>query len=376
MKKLVSIAALAGLFLIPVIPSHSSETGLKADVYIFDPGAEMPSRNPADFQRCVVPGVITESANLNFESVGAGVLAGCQENFVIIRLTGFISLPEGNYTFSFDGDDGMYLKIAGQELTNDEVDWVLKGDGGSENVPFTSLTGEPMPLEYWFFEWGGGAFAEVTIRDIQGQEIDQSNIFFPSIAPTSAGDDTPVGMQLVETKRTCNGSSWSLYGERLTTISEIRVAGQPVVLTSVSDQRITFEAPKALTVGSHKVSYFAGDSKATEFVGSMLYKKESNCSSTLLRYPGLSTGQSSFGSTNKAELSAFLKSGTAPKRVVCTGSAYAFESDQAQMLALGRARAACQSVRELYPAVSTQVHGFVSKLVTPSYQAVAIRVIR
>lgn len=367
-------------------PAWSSYSGLKVDVYTFTENyeedldqADLPVRNATLHSPCQTEGVVTELPDLMIPDVGAGVVLGCQENFVIARITGFISLPVGNYTFTFSGDDGMYLKIGNQVLTNDEEDWILKGMGGSEDVPFTVSSSEPLPLEYWFFEFGGGAFAEVFIRDSQNQLVDQSNLFtyVPAPpAPTSASSDGPVGLRLSESLRTCDGSSWVLSGDRLGSISEIRVAGTAVDFKRVSDEKITFDAPKGLAVGRHKVSFFVGSNLSTELVYSLVFKKEASCSSSLIRLTGLSLGQSQLGPANASELTAQIKSGSSPKRVTCIGSAHSWESENAQKLALQRAEGACKLVRLLSPGVKTQSYGFVGRFMSPNYQAVALRVDR
>lgn len=378
MRKLLVSALAIGLLFVPVLPSNSSSSGLKADVYIFDEEQGIPVRDPSVHEVCETLDVITTSQTLDLPEVGAGVVAGCQENFVLVRLTGSLTLAPGNYTFSFSGDDGQFLKLGNQVLTNDEIDWVNKASGGSQDVPYTANSASAIPVDFWFYEFGGGAFSQVTIRDNQGNVVDQSNIFSTSTvpAPTSATADSPVGLQLVEIKRTCNGSSWLLTGYRLSTILEIKVAGAAVPFRLVSDEKVTFESPQGITKGKHKVSYFVGEGKSTELVGTLIMKKEVSCSSTLLRFASLATGQFQLDPASATELASYLSIGSSPKRVVCIGSAHPMEGKNGRQLALQRAEDACLKVKRSLPGVATASYGFESRIVSTAFQAVAVRVIR
>lgn len=144
---LVLFLAFGSLLFTPT-PAHGETTqGLTQDVYIYDSSA-LPDRVNT-YTLCntsVVP-------NINFD-VGGDVVAGCQEDFVLIHWYGYITLPaNGEITFQSMADDGFYMAI-GDSVVIDN--WWLKGCSGGTGT-HTFQAGVSQPVDIWWYEYGGGA---------------------------------------------------------------------------------------------------------------------------------------------------------------------------------------------------------------------------
>jgi PA14 domain len=151
LRKLATLSVILPLaltpLLFPVIASADTVSGLTQDVYTYDPSST-PDRI-TDYKLCNTSVV----SNINFD-VGGGVVADCQQDFVLIHWYGYITLPvDGEITFQSMADDGFYLDIDGQNVIND---WTLKGCGGSSGT-HTFQSGISQKVDIWWYEFGGGA---------------------------------------------------------------------------------------------------------------------------------------------------------------------------------------------------------------------------
>jgi hypothetical protein len=123
--------------------------GLGVDVYTFDSSA-LPERQV--YTLCggdswvFVPNIDADW--------GGGVVAGCQEDFVLIHYSGFLISPKsGDITFRSWADDGFSFSLDGVAVIDD---WTLKGCGGS-SATFTMVANQPYEFDAWWYEYGGGA---------------------------------------------------------------------------------------------------------------------------------------------------------------------------------------------------------------------------
>ena len=144
---LVLFLAFGSLLFTPT-PAHSETTqGLTQDVYTYDSSA-LPDRLDT-YMLCNTSTV----ANINFD-VGGDVVAGCQQDFVLIHWHGYITLPaDGEIVFQSYADDGFYMAI-GEEVVIDN--WWLKGCSGGQGT-HTFQAGVSQPVSIWWYEYGGGA---------------------------------------------------------------------------------------------------------------------------------------------------------------------------------------------------------------------------
>ena len=132
------------LFATPALAD--TQAGLTQDVYTYEPSGT-PDRH--EYTLCNSSIV----SNMNFD-VGGGVVANCQEDFVLIHWTGYITLPTaGEYPFQSLADDGFYMSIGGTPVIDN---WWLKGcSGGAGTAQFEA--GVSQKIDAWWYEYGGGA---------------------------------------------------------------------------------------------------------------------------------------------------------------------------------------------------------------------------
>lgn len=190
MQKLRKIAASIGIAFVVSGPllfaspaSADSVSGLTQDVYTFSSEA-LPDRVPYTLcNSSVVP-------NLNFD-VGGGVVANCQEDFVLIHWYGYITTPlEGEVTFTSWADDGFYMTIGDQVVIDN---WWLKGCGGGTGVA-TLQPGVSQAIDVWWYEYGGGACNYLFYRDSSGIDTPVPDSFFSTsvVTPAPVEPEPPV----------------------------------------------------------------------------------------------------------------------------------------------------------------------------------------
>ncbi len=146
-----------------------------------DPDAAGGEARFGSASRAVFPGDTPGTDDNDFSLVAHG----------IIRIT-----VEGDYTFGFSGDDGSSLRINGANFISKSGGGMAAGDtlqfdsptGDSNTLGVTHLTPGDYPLEFTFFERGGGAFVELYAG--QGVITDRSSSSLFLIG-------SPGGLQLV-----------------------------------------------------------------------------------------------------------------------------------------------------------------------------------
>ena len=182
MYKLRKIAASIGIAFVVSGPllfaspaSADTVSGLTQDVYTFSSEA-LPNRVPYTLcNSSVVP-------NLNFD-VGGGVVANCQEDFVLIHWYGYITTPlQGEVTFNSLADDGFYMTIGDQVVIDN---WWLKGCGGGSGVA-TFEPGVSQAIDVWWYEYGGGACNYLYYQDPASGLTLVPDSFFSTSAVTPA----------------------------------------------------------------------------------------------------------------------------------------------------------------------------------------------
>jgi hypothetical protein len=137
--------------------SAETTAGLTQDVYTYD-SSSTPDRK-TDYTLCSSTVVDT----LNFD-VGDGVVANCQQDFVLIHWTGYITMQfTGDTTFTSMADDGFYMTIGDQVVIDN---WWLKGCGGGQGTS-TFEAGVSQKIDVWWYEYGGGACNYLYYQDPQ-----------------------------------------------------------------------------------------------------------------------------------------------------------------------------------------------------------------
>jgi hypothetical protein len=202
-RSLRKIAALFGVLFVTFTPLLFSspaqadvQVGLTQDVYRYDPSST-PERQA--YTLCST-GIVSD---INWD-VGGGVVAGCQEDFVLIHWYGYITLPvDGDVVFQSYADDGFYMTI-GENVVIDN--WWLKGCWGTQGTAKFEA-GVSQKIDIWWYEYGGGACNYLYYNDpTTGLTLTNPNMFttepvVPVIPPSL---NAPINIQtsVVETNVT------------------------------------------------------------------------------------------------------------------------------------------------------------------------------
>jgi hypothetical protein len=145
----VSPALLVSLF--SFVPSAEAfQVGLNAVGYVFDEADGFPVMSDTLYSVCHQE--LENNINRSFEGEPFG---DCPQDFFMVHYTGSILIPEHTtIEFAVGADDGGVMNIGGNQFG----DWDLKGCSwsGSGNL---QLEATNYPLDFWFYEWGGGTCA-------------------------------------------------------------------------------------------------------------------------------------------------------------------------------------------------------------------------
>ena len=160
MNRLRKFAASIGVTLVAFGPllfatpaSAESVSGLNVEVYTYDSSAT-PDRVP--YTLCEGAWTHVDNIDSDFDNQFNGIVAGCQQEFVLVHYTGFVTFPEtGEYSFLALADDGFWMSLDGVPVITE--DWVLKGRSGNTYSGIQIEGGHTYALDAWFYEYGGGA---------------------------------------------------------------------------------------------------------------------------------------------------------------------------------------------------------------------------
>lgn len=164
--------------------------GLSVEVYTYDPSAT-PERQA--YTPCITDTVWSSVPNIDAEW-GGGVVAGCQDEFVLIHYSGYLTSPKsGDITFQSWADDGFYFSLDGEAVIDD---WVLKGcSGSSATVPM--VAGKSYKFDAWWYEYGGGACNHLWWdAEGEGMNVVSANAFSsdPVVEPPKPSLSKPLGL--------------------------------------------------------------------------------------------------------------------------------------------------------------------------------------
>jgi hypothetical protein len=146
---IVSPALLVSLFSF-VPQAEAYQVGLNAVGYVFDEADGFPIMSDTLYSVCHQE--LENNINRSFEGEPFG---DCPQDFFMVHYTGSILIPEHTtIEFAVGADDGGVMNIGGNQFGN----WDVKGCSwsGSGNL---QLEATNYPLDFWFYEWGGGTCA-------------------------------------------------------------------------------------------------------------------------------------------------------------------------------------------------------------------------
>jgi hypothetical protein len=79
-------------------------------------------------------------------------MAGCRTDQVMLHYTGYISIPTQTAQFRIWSDDGGWATIGDNSFGY----WGLRGCNYTESPVYEFTAGQSVPIDAWFYEWGGG----------------------------------------------------------------------------------------------------------------------------------------------------------------------------------------------------------------------------
>ena len=166
--------------------SADSVSGLNLTVYTYDPSIR-PDRVP--YTLCDGAWTHVDNIDQMYDDNNGGIVAGCQDNFVLVHYTGFVTFPDsGTYTFEALADDGFYLSLDETPIITN--DWYDKGRWGGIYPDIQIVGGHTYALDAWYYEYGGGANATLTYSTDNGNtwstvppEFFTTDGFAPVIVP-------------------------------------------------------------------------------------------------------------------------------------------------------------------------------------------------
>jgi hypothetical protein len=141
-------------------PAAKADTvsGLNVAVYTYD-SAHTPDRQA--YTLCDGAWTHVENIDADYDGQFGGVVAGCQQEFVLVHYTGFVTFPDsGTYAFQALADDGFWLSLDGTAVIAN--DWVLKGRWGNVYPDVPIIGDHAYALDAWYYEYTGGANVTLT----------------------------------------------------------------------------------------------------------------------------------------------------------------------------------------------------------------------
>jgi hypothetical protein len=148
---------LASLFFVlaftfwPLTIAKADPNGLKVEVYTYDPSAT-PDRMA--YTLCESGWTSVANIDSDFDNDNAGIVAGCQGDYVLVHYSGYITSPRsGLVSFTNWSDDGFYMSLDDVPVIDA---WTLKGCSPSSVVVGMTAFAS-VKFDAWFYEYGGGA---------------------------------------------------------------------------------------------------------------------------------------------------------------------------------------------------------------------------
>jgi hypothetical protein len=146
---LVSLVAVAFGTLAPQ-PAEASSPGLSVTAYSISEFP--PTRSDTDHPLCGFR--VDPFVNIQYEYDPIG---SCGDDSFLVHYTGFVTIPEGisSVRFAIATDDGSHFTIGGTTFG----DWSDKGCSADYSPRLAFPTGQPLALDGWVYENGGGTCA-------------------------------------------------------------------------------------------------------------------------------------------------------------------------------------------------------------------------
>ena len=106
-------------------------------------------------------------------------MAGCRSDQVMLHYTGSIVVPATSARFRIYSDDGAWVSIGSNEFGR----WGLRGCSYTESPEYQFNQGESLPIDAWFYEWGGGECFRLYWDIGNGWEVVPASAFTSASTP-------------------------------------------------------------------------------------------------------------------------------------------------------------------------------------------------
>lgn len=215
--------------------------GLDAIGYTFNPADGFPNRSDELYPTC--GSEVENNINRNFNGEP---FQQCGWDYFMIHYSGFITIPENSTVrMMVAADDGGTIKIGQTEFGT----WNLKGCSWSEQVLITESGS--LPLDGWFFEWGGGTCYMLAWQINNGpREIVPDSAFTRQAVPTTTTTSTTVPATIPTENTTTTVAATTTTEATTTTVEHTTTTTEPATTTSTSTTTTTVYVPPATTTST------------------------------------------------------------------------------------------------------------------------------
>ena len=248
-----------------------SVPGLNASVYTFDP-ANPPERQA--YTPCDGAWTHVDDISVNFDLQFGGLVANCQNDYVLVHYTGSITFPDsGTYAFQALADDGFWMSLDSTPLITD--DWVIKPQSGNIYPDVSIVGGHAYAFDAWFYEYGGGAGIDLTYSPDNGSTwttVPASYFASAAVGPVAVAPTPTVSTVAPDSGSTVGGTSLTITGTSFVTGATVTVGGAACTdVAFVSATSLTCTSP-AGNAGASDVVVTNPDGKKVTKTGAFTYQ--------------------------------------------------------------------------------------------------------
>jgi hypothetical protein len=139
----ISIAVVG--FFAPMGPRASADVVSGLNVVGYEISSNAPPRVDEETHDCSA-----QYANINnWPDI---YMAGCRTDQIMLHYTGYITIPAQTAQFRIWSDDGSWATIGDNSFGY----WGARGCSYTESPVYEFNAGQSVPIDAWFYEWGGG----------------------------------------------------------------------------------------------------------------------------------------------------------------------------------------------------------------------------
>jgi hypothetical protein len=245
-------------------------SGLDVSVYTFDP-ANPPERQA--YTPCDGAWTHVDNIDADFESQFGGLVANCQNDYVLVHFTGSVTFPDsGTYAFQALADDGFWMSLDNTPVIND---WSIKPRSGNVYPDVSIVGGHAYAFDAWYYEYGGGASFTLTYSPDNGSTwvtVPASYFTSSGVGPVVVAPSPTVTSVAPTSGSTVGGTSLTITGTSFVTGATVTVGGAACTnVAFVSATSLTCTSP-AGNAGAVDVVVTNPDGKTVTKTGAFTYQ--------------------------------------------------------------------------------------------------------